>query len=63
MGDLNTFLGRIVALRQAIADDGILNGVPFRSEDLAHLAERLKSEGSSFVLVTLPIMGKALDAA
>lgn len=63
MGDLNTFLERIVALRQAIADDGILNGVPFRSEDIHHLAERLRSEGSSFVKVTLPILGKAFDAA
>jgi len=63
MGDLNTFLERIAALRQAIADDGMLNGVPFRNEDLAHLAERLKGEGSSFVKVTLPLLGKALDAA
>lgn len=63
MGDLNTFLGRIVALRQAIADDGLMNGVPFRSEDLTYLAERLNSEGSSFVKVTLPLLGKALDAA
>jgi hypothetical protein len=63
MGDLNTFLERIVALRQAIADDGIMNGVPFRSEDLAYLAERLRCEGSSFVKVTCPQLGKALDAA
>lgn len=63
MGDLNTFLKRIVALRQSIADDGNTNGVPFTENDIHYLTERLSSEGSSFVKVTCPLLGKALDRA
>ena len=63
MGDLNIILERIVALRQSIVDDGMRYGVPFRDKDLVHLTERLRNEGSSFVKVTCPLLGKALDAA
>lgn len=63
LGDLNPVLERIVALRQSIIEDGIANGVPFHVNDLKTLVERLKSEGSSFIKVTLPILGKALDQA
>ncbi len=41
--------------------DGESRGVPFQSEDRQTLIFRLKSEGSSFILVTLPKLGKALD--
>jgi len=61
MGDLKCVLERIVALRQSMVDDGILNGVPFHENDIRTLTERLASEGSSFVKVTLPVLGKALD--
>jgi hypothetical protein len=61
LGDLKPVLERIVALRQSIVDDGIANGVPFHSNDQRTLVERLKSEGTSFIKVTLPILGKALD--
>jgi len=62
MGDLNSVLERIVALRQSIVDDGISHGVPFSDKDQQTLIERLRSEGSSFVKVTLPVLGKALDS-
>jgi len=61
MGDLNPVLARIYALRQSIVDDGLLHGVPFHEKDLLTLADRLRSEGSSFVKVTLPTLGRALD--
>jgi hypothetical protein len=61
LGDLNSFLERIIALRQSIVDDGIAQGVPFHEKDIQTLVERLRSEGSSFVGVTLPLLGKALD--
>lgn len=63
MGDLNPVLERIVALRTSIIDDGIANGVPFHPKDRQTLLERVKSEGSSFVEVTLPILGRAFDQA
>jgi len=63
MGDLNPVLERLFALRQAIIDDGIRNGIPFHSKDIQTIVERLKSEGTSFAKVTLPILGKALDQA
>lgn len=61
MGDLKCILERIVALRQSMVDDGILNGIPFHENDILTLTERSRSEGSSFVKVTLPKLGKALD--
>lgn len=61
MGDLNSFQERFVALRSRMIDDGIANGVPFSNKDLQTIVERLLSEGSSFVKVTLPLLGKALD--
>jgi hypothetical protein len=63
LGDLNLVLARIVALRQSIVDDGIQHGVPFQIKDIQTVIERLQSEGSSFVKVTLPLLGKALDQA
>jgi len=63
MGDLNPVLERIIALRQSIVDDGIANGVPFHLNDQRTLIERLRSEGTSFIKVTLPLLGKALDMA
>lgn len=61
MGDLKSFQARYLALRRSIVDDGICAGVPFHDKDLQTLAERLKSEGTSFAKVTLPLLGKALD--
>jgi len=61
MGDLNAILERVIALRQALIGDGMMNGVPFTDKDRQTLVERLTSEGSSFVKVTLPKLGKALD--
>lgn len=61
MGDLKSFHVRYIALRQAIIADGIRHGVPFHLDDLRYLSERINSEGTSFVLVTLPLLGKALD--
>lgn len=61
MGDLNTFQERFVALRHRLIDDGIANGVPFSIKDLNTLIERSKCEGSSFIKVTIPQLGKALD--
>lgn len=61
MGNLNSFQARFVALRQSLIDDGIRLGVPFSGKDLQTIIERLQAEGSSFVKVTLPLLGKALD--
>lgn len=61
MGDLNSFQERFVALRHRLIDDGIANGVPFSTKDLQTIVERLAAEGSSFVKVTIPLLGKALD--
>lgn len=61
MGDLNSFQERFVALRSRMIDDGIANGVPFSNKDLQTVIERLQAEGSSFVKVTIPLLGKALD--
>jgi hypothetical protein len=63
MGDLNLFQARYRALRQRIIDDGIAYNVPFHSKDLSCIIERLCNEGTSFVKVTLPLLGKALDSA
>jgi hypothetical protein len=41
--------------------DGIRNGLPFHDKDLLYLAERLNKEGTSFIQVTLPLLGRALD--
>jgi len=61
LGDLKSFQARYLALRRSIIDDGIRVGVPFHEKDLQTLAERLSSEGTSFVKVTLPLLGRALD--
>jgi hypothetical protein len=61
LGDLNSFQARYLALHRSIIDDGIRVGIPFCDKDLQTLAERLKSEGTSFGKVTLPLLGKALD--
>jgi len=61
LGDLKSFQERVIALRHAIANDGVSNGVPFHDKDLTTLTERLESEGASFIEVTLPLLGKALD--
>jgi len=61
LGDLNSFQARFLALRQAIVADGLRKNLPFHMNDLLLLSERLASEGTSFVKVTLPLLGKALD--
>jgi len=61
LGDLKSFQERVIALRHAIIADGVSNGVPFHEKDLQTLTERSKSEGASFVKVTLPLLGRALD--
>lgn len=61
MGDLKSFQERVIALRHAIANDGVSNGVTFHEKDLQTLTERLGTEGASFIEVTLPLLGKALD--
>jgi hypothetical protein len=61
LGDLKSFQERYLALRQSMVDDGLRTGVPFHANDLRCLVERLSAEGTSFVKVTLPQLGKALD--
>lgn len=61
MGNLNDVHERIIALRKAIIADGIDNRVPFVENDLRYIEKRLCSEGISFVKVTLPLLGRALD--
>jgi hypothetical protein len=62
LGDLKSFQARFIALRQAIVLDGMTQSVPFSDKDLTTLSERIAKEGTSFVKVTLPIVGKALDS-
>lgn len=61
MGNLKSFQMRCLALRQRIIADGICSGVPFHDKDLSSLSERIEKEGTSFVKVTLPLIGRALD--
>lgn len=61
MGDLKRFQARYLALRQQMFADGISLGLPLHANDFQILTERLESEGTSFVKVTLPLLGKALD--
>jgi hypothetical protein len=52
---------RYIALRQQIVADGKRAGVPFHDKDLQILSERIVNEGTSFIKVTLPLLGRALD--
>jgi hypothetical protein len=61
LGNLKSFQTRFIALRQQIVADGKRNGVPFHDKDLHNLLERVEKEGTSFVQVTLPLLGRALD--
>lgn len=61
MGNLKLFQSRYSALRKQMFADGVANGLPLELKDLKKLTERLESEGTSFVKVTLPSLGKALD--
>lgn len=62
MGDHNSFHARFVGLRKSIMLDGMAqSGVPFDDKTLSVLSSRIEHEGISFVQVTLPLLGKALD--
>jgi len=61
LGDLKSFQARFIALRHKIVLDGKLQNIPFHDKDLSTLLERVECEGTSFVKVTLPLLGKALD--
>lgn len=61
MGDLKSFQTRAIALRQAMFADGMRFGLPLHNEDLQLTLARVSSEGASFIRVTLPQFGKALD--
>lgn len=61
MGNLKSFQMRFTALRKQIIADGNSRGLPFHDEDLPYQVERLAKEGTSFVQVTLPLLGRALD--
>jgi hypothetical protein len=63
MGDLKSFLARYFALRQSMIDDGTQRGLSIHEKDLRSILERVKTEGTSFAKVTLPLLGKALDSA
>jgi hypothetical protein len=60
MGNLNSQF-RCLGLHLAIMADGASRGVPFNDKDRQTLSSRAKSEGSSFLYVTLPNFGKAVD--
>jgi hypothetical protein len=60
MGNLNSQF-RATELHLAIMDDGVARGVPFLDRDRQTLISRSKSEGSSFIYVTLPSFGRAVD--
>jgi hypothetical protein len=61
MGHLNEFQKRFIALRQTMLVDGAFRGLPTNNNVLRYLVKRLENEGSSFIKVTLPKLGKALD--
>lgn len=54
--------GRVKRLRSAIIADGIALGLSYHDKDLIILSNRVDCEGPAFVEVTLPLLGKALDA-
>jgi hypothetical protein len=60
MGILNSQF-RATELHLAIMDDGEARGVPFEERDRRTLIARSESEGSSFIYVTLPSFGRAID--
>lgn len=60
MGNLNGQF-RCLGLHLAIMADGTSRGVPFNDKDQQTLISRCGSEGSSFIYVTLPKFGKAVD--
>jgi len=60
MGNLNSQF-RVLELHLAIMADGDSRGVPFCNRDRQTILARGKSEGSSFVYVTLPKLGRAID--
>lgn len=61
MGDLKSFQVRYLALRKQMIADGLASGLLIYEKDLHTIGERLTAEGTSFVKVTLPQLGKALD--
>jgi len=61
LGNHKSFQVRFCALRHAMMLDGIIQGTPFHLDDLQVIADRLSHEGASFVQVTLPQLGRALD--
>jgi len=62
MGDRNVFLDRFIELRHAMLQDGLILNLPLKIDsDIAYLRKRVDNEGFSFVKVTLPQMGRALD--
>jgi hypothetical protein len=60
MGNLNSQF-RATELHLAIMADGEARGVPFLDRDRQTLTSRSKAEGSSFIYVTLPKLGRAVD--
>lgn len=60
MGNLNSQF-RCLGLHHAIMADGTSRGVPFNDKDQQTVISRCQSEGSSFLYVTLPKFGKAVD--
>jgi hypothetical protein len=57
MADLNSQF-RALELHLAVMADGESRGVPFDNRDRQTLLARGRSEGSSFVYVTLPQLGE-----
>jgi hypothetical protein len=61
MGSLKSQF-RHLELHISLLEDGIARGLPFSSKDIQALTARFSSEGPSFFNVTLPVMGRAVDA-
>lgn len=50
-----------VALRRAMVADGATRGVSFLEKDLTFLYESIEKEGTGFIYLTLPQLGRAVD--
>lgn len=61
MGSLKSQF-RHLELHLALVGDGIARGLPFTKQDTLSLTARFEAEGSSFFNVTLPLLGRAVDA-
>lgn len=62
MENHNVFQDRTFELQKALLLDGVSLGIPITFQsDLSYIEHRCSKEGTAFLLITLPTLGKAVD--